>query len=479
MALELDNEIDQQNDPAEERDRMLFRLLTSSRSKSPLPTLSGAPDAPPPGAPPSSGAGSFLGRPVSPRIPAARTIPAEPPTFGTPPIVPSPDGTPSLLGGGPVRPAPPRTAYERYQSLLGQEPQRADFDKYKLSTGKQILGGALAALAGATSRDPRVTEDLATRIFQRPELKYEQAEREYGQQLGRAKTAADVEREQVEEQHKQQIPVKPESLTQIEADLFSSEVAKGKDPMQTLGDIYAAREKGKAPQKANDFEQFYAQYIRDNKLPDSSVSRLKARKDWERSGQQEPGNFLPTYDSKTGQLTGAWDPKSGRTVNAPAGGGTTSQGLSEADKRRQALDKQIQPYQAVIDESNQAQQLKDAADKGNAEADVGLALTFFKAMRSGTTGGSGIRFTQQENNLIMGARSLWDAMEVRGNKIFASGQPLSKTQRQQILDVINIYRDAAQRRVNELGGSNQQSAAGTGQTSGGQANRPPLSSFEH
>jgi len=73
MALELDNEIDQQNDPAEERDRMLFRLLTSSRSKSPLPTLSGAPDAPPPGAPPSSGAGSFLGRPVSPRIPAPRT----------------------------------------------------------------------------------------------------------------------------------------------------------------------------------------------------------------------------------------------------------------------------------------------------------------------------------------------------------------------------------------------------------------------
>ena len=45
MAFE--NSDDQNpNDLAEERDRILFSLLTNSRSKSPLPALSGALDAP-------------------------------------------------------------------------------------------------------------------------------------------------------------------------------------------------------------------------------------------------------------------------------------------------------------------------------------------------------------------------------------------------------------------------------------------------
>ncbi len=166
----------------------------------------------------------------------------------------------------------------------------------------------------------------------------------------------------------------------------------------------------------------------------------------------EPGSFMPLYDAK-GRVTGAWNPKDGRVINAPGNlPGTTAQGQHITTEAQTALDKKTAPLKAVVDEADQAATFKDMADKGNAEADVNLALSFFKAMRSSQSGGSGIRFTQQENNLIMGSRGLMDSLEVKGNKVFSNGQPLAKKQRQEILDVINVHKKAAQRQLQELQG---------------------------
>jgi hypothetical protein len=184
---------------------------------------------------------------------------------------------------------------------------------------------------------------------------------------------------------------------------------------------------------------------------------------------QEPGSFMPLYDEK-GHVVGAWNPKDGRIVKPPEGGlpGTTSQGQGISDKATAAQQKQIAPYKTVVDEANNAATLKDMADKGNAEADVGLVLSFFKAMRSG---GQGIRFTQQEQSLITGARSLMDALEVKGNKVFSHGEPLAKAQRQQIMDVINVYKSAAQRNIDAI-------TKGSGGSGGTGSETTPKKSFK-
>lgn len=462
-----------------DRRRQFQTMLAGLRGARPVLGMGrGTPDeAPQPSAPTAptpdtSGGGGFYGRMVSPLVPSARNVPVATPTF-EPPGGPS---TPPFLGTGSVRPARPDVM-----------PTRADFPaKPELSGWKKYLGLGLATLGGS----PQLAETILHGQADKAERQYQRADKEWEQEQADKYRAAQTEN-LLSEARARQTPKPdfgktPEEMTLHDlmtgGDNGQPRINPGTGkPYSYLEAYQAVKQAGQdvKPEKTpSEKEQDISDYLAANKLPNTATNREKARNVIANRGKQEPGNMLPMYDPQNKQLVGAWDPKSGRTVKAPTGGGTTSQGISEIDKQQQAVQKQIQPYQAVIDESNQAQQLKDAADKGNAEADVGLALTFFKAMRSGTTGGSGIRFTQQENNLIMGARSLWDAMEVRGNKIFANGQPLSKTQRQSILDVIKIYRDAAQRRVNELqGSSNQQS----GQSNGGPAsgNRPPLSSFEH
>ena len=442
-----------QNELAADRQRKFLTMLAGMRGVRPvLGRDSGTPDETQPTSQPASSfpGDALLGRP---RIPAARTIPVT-----TPPTFAGPNPTPNILGANPVRPARPDVL-----------PTRADFPANpELSGWKKYLGLGAAFALGS----PQLAEAVLHGQRDKAERQYQRADQEWEQEQADKYRAAQTEN-LLSEARARQTP-KPDFGKTPEETTLHDLMAGGDNgqprinpgtgkPYSYLEAYQAVKQAGQdvKPEKApGEREQDISDYLAANNLPNTATNREKARNVIANRGKQEPGNFLPTYDPKSGQLTGAWDPKSGRTVNAPRGGGTTSQGLTEADKRKQELEKQVQPYQAVIDESNQAQQLKDAADKGNAEADVGLALTFFKAMRSGTTGGSGIRFTQQENNLIMGARSLWDAMEVRGNKIFASGQPLSRTQRQQILDVINIYRDAAQRRVNELGGGATAGATG-------------------
>jgi hypothetical protein len=217
--------------------------------------------------------------------------------------------------------------------------------------------------------------------------------------------------------------------------------------------------------KPSEVDKDVSDYLASKGLPDTPANREKARES--RAARDRPpvqGSFMPLY-GKDGQVVGAWNPANGQVQHAPALPGTTSQGVGQQDKAAAAVDKKIAPYKAVVDEAEQAAALKDMGDKGNAEADVGLALTFFKAMRSGTTGGSGIRFTQQENNLIMDSRNLWGSLEVKGNKLLSNGQPLSREQRKEIFDVITVYKNAAQRHIQEAQGGGTQS--GGTPTSGG------------
>lgn len=117
------------------------------------------------------------------------------------------------------------------------------------------------------------------------------------------------------------------------------------------------------------------------------------------------------------------------------------------------------PYQALIDEAAQAHQLADMAEAGNAPADVDLALSFFKTMRG--AGGAGIRFTQAEQNLIMGARSTAGDIEGVAQKVLGGGQKFTPEQRANILNVIDLHAQAAQKHLaGSVGGGAAAPAAG-------------------
>jgi hypothetical protein len=116
-----------------------------------------------------------------------------------------------------------------------------------------------------------------------------------------------------------------------------------------------------------------------------------------------------------------------------------------------AVTKQLQPYQAIVDEAQNAHTAADMANHGNASADVDLALSFFKAMKGGN--GSGIRFTQQEQKMITGARNSSQDLLAIGQKVIGSGQPLTPQQRQNMLDVIDLNAGAARSAMQRLGGN--------------------------
>ncbi len=120
-----------------------------------------------------------------------------------------------------------------------------------------------------------------------------------------------------------------------------------------------------------------------------------------------------------------------------------AQGKSAARAEGTQQAKETQGLKDIVSAADEAKDLQKAGDAGNSEADVALTLAYFKVMKG--TAGAGIRFTTAEQNMITGARSLSEALEVKGNKVFANGQPLSKQQRQRIVDTMQIAAKAAQR----------------------------------
>jgi hypothetical protein len=391
----------------------------------------------------------LLGAYPRPNIPqpAGAGIPEAPPiSFGTPPIV-SPVATNEPP---PVKPP--------------QRPTAADYPANELHGGKKALGLLFTGL-GAWG-NPQLGQSISHSLFEQPKIdaqnKLKEAQGEYDTELQQGETQrknkADIEEKEAKAKKDAQPPKKTfENIQQLHAEAVQDAIANGVDPakdpkVQQIEDSIQRIQK-EAPQKTgNDFDKYYAQWLKDNKQQDTAANQLKAHKEWETQGGKEAqGTWMPLYDEK-GRVVGAWNAATGQHRASPPDAlpGHTAPGAHIASTADAATEKKIAPLRAVVEEADKAATLKDMADKGNAEADVDLALTFFKTMRSATQGGSGIRFTQQENNLIMDARNIWGTLEVKGNKLFSNGQPLSKEQRQQILDVINVHRAAAQRQLDEM-----------------------------
>jgi hypothetical protein len=182
------------------------------------------------------------------------------------------------------------------------------------------------------------------------------------------------------------------------------------------------------------------------------------------AAEKESGSYMPLYDEK-GHVTGAWNPKTGHVNKSPdALPGTTSQGQTIANKGAEQQAKALKPYQDVLDAREEAHNLAKMADAGNAEADVNLALSYFKVMKGAA--GSGVRFTQQESNLIMKSREMGQDLEAVGQKVIGSGQPFTPDQRKKVVQVIDMHAEAAQNAINRLSQGGGGAPAGGGDSQG-------------
>jgi hypothetical protein len=407
---------------------------------------------------------------IQPATPAPRAS-ALPPIAPVAPPEPAPTEAPKMPA---VAPSYQPNFKDAMSGTIGVPPNPKDFHPPKRSIWNRIAAG------GAGLSDPRAGIEIAEEPARQAHQAYTDASTAYNQRFNQALQTNAAE---------QEAPLKQAQTREanVNADVKLNPQVKPKEenwkvvpgvqgpngePMQeeqNSGQMRVAPGGASVTEKnakPSEVDKDVSDYLASKGLPNTPANREKARES--RAARDRPpaqGSFMPLY-GKDGQVVGAWNPANGQVQHAPALPGTTAAGVGQQDKAAAAVDKKIAPYKAVVDEAEQAAALKDMGDKGNAEADVGLALTFFKAMRSGTTGGSGIRFTQQENNLIMNSRNLWGTLEVKGNQLLSNGQPLSREQRKEIFDVSTVYRDAAQRHIQEAQGGGPQ-GGGTPPSGGG------------
>lgn len=231
----------------------------------------------------------------------------------------------------------------------------------------------------------------------------------------------------------------------------SGQVVRASDHKPTTGFKQAAPKQDKPDQPE---QQFVDEYMKKN--PGATIAQAQhAFKQNEVT--PEKGSFMPLYDEK-GNVTGSWNAATGAVTKAPSAlPGNTSQGHGIQQHATAASDKEAAPYKAMVESASEAHTLQDMANKGNASADVDLVLSFFKMMKG--AGGSGVRFTQQEQQMILGARNTGQDLVAIGQKVIGEGQPLTPEQRQHMVDVIDMHAKAAQSHLD----AGQQGGGGGGE----------------
>jgi hypothetical protein len=263
--------------------------------------------------------------------------------------------------------------------------------------------------------DPRITEDLATRIFQRPELKYQQAEREYGQQLGRAKTAADVEREQAEEQRKIDLPDK----TDKKIDEYTNDQQQRVQVMQRPDGSTYERVGGKVFEKpeGNFQEQAYQEALKAN----PKLTRLQFAQQYAGATQKperppQPQRMLGvTPDNKVIEITPGMTLPPG---TKPLGGELSATLKSEQGEE---AGKSAQQY------------AKDYLESKNftGPGDEALMEKFFELAKPS----SGFRMTKAQQDMLKNAQS-WRNSATAFVRHATTGTWFSEEQRKQIVDTM-------------------------------------------
>jgi hypothetical protein len=178
---------------------------------------------------------------------------------------------------------------------------------------------------------------------------------------------------------------------------------------------------------------------------------LKVKEDMAAAGRNPEEGTWQIAEDQDGKPV-LFNSKSGQMKAAPAGvakAGTHAKAATE-------LEKQQQPYKDILDSVEEA---RDYAKEKSGPGDYALLLRVVDA----TKPAKGFRFTQSEQDLLIGARSLANSADALYQKA-AGGQLLTDDQRKQMLDVLNIVEKHAQQRMKDIGGGATQKFTDNGVT---------------
>ena len=221
----------------------------------------------------------------------------------------------------------------------------------------------------------------------------------------------------------------------IEEQAYEYAVAQGKNPLEAYAAVYGAKNP-----KADNLPQQYLDALASGDTVKAGLIKRAIRDtetqpkiDVHAGTEKAPSTMLMVPDGKGNMVATVVHP--GDTV-APNAVTAAGMGKASADSQKATAG-----YQNIIDEAQTAHQLALEAANGNAPADVDLALSYFKTMRGAS--GSGIRFTQAEQNLIKGARNSAGDIQAVAQKVLGGGQMFTPEQRSNILKVIDIHAQAA------------------------------------
>lgn len=202
-------------------------------------------------------------------------------------------------------------------------------------------------------------------------------------------------------------------------------------------------------------------FLANGKIPDprqatsEDIALSQATAAWHRDNPgKEPGlkDVMSIRQAIQGKTAGTQmmvpDGKGGMTLTNVQPGDVVPQGATTVkgmDANNKNAEKESNAAQAIVDEAELAHESAAEAEKGNAEGDVDLALSFFKTIKG--TNGTGIRFTQAEQNLIKGARNTAGDIKAVAQKVVGGGQSFTTDQRNNILKIIDIHANAAKKHV--------------------------------
>lgn len=311
------------------------------------------------------------------------------------------------------------------QAQGGAGPQPFSFAPVQGGLGRNILNALANAGKAATyvAEDPRERERDDARAQQLYETKQKMAMAagEFGQR---------------EKDRASQAATRQQEFSQREKDRATqSTIAQAE---------FGQREKDRQAQAATAKQEFdQRQQDRAQQEKDRQAQAAEREKEFGQREQERKGEFAQREKDRATQLQIA---------------------------KMSSGEKLTKPYRDIIGTYDDSEKLRAMANAGNASADPDLALAFFKMIRGG--GGAGIRFTQQEQKLILGARNTMGDLEAFGQKVMGGGQALTPEQRTNMLAVMKVHRDAAQREIDRVQGG--LGAAPQGQTAPSGGSGDPL-----
>jgi len=162
----------------------------------------------------------------------------------------------------------------------------------------------------------------------------------------------------------------------------------------------------KAAPAGNDFEQYYAQWLKDTKQPDNAANRLAAHKQWEIKPEQP----------------GANDTRLDRSYQY---------NNNIIEKQRTPVDQRLERLDRV----------EQAINQKSAQADALIAPELLSVMVGGM--GSGLRMNEAEISRIVGGRSKLEDLKAvleKWDPRTGGGLSVTDEQRRQMLDILKAVR---------------------------------------